>query len=913
MSENLKNLEAMVGAGLAERGEPLTTDTIRDLVEKVRQICPVSDKEAEQLVRKLEARHVVSMDVGSILVDSEFEPWLENERPQMEFFYWERYKDMLRQDKNLSLQVLATLDKVTDSILGHLGNPSKKDGWKRRGMVVGYVQSGKTANYIGLICKAADAGYRVIILIAGIHNNLRSQTQIRVDEGFVGFDSTKLQTSSPEKIVGVGRFGCERRPITFTNSYHDFNKNMATSVGVDMEKHLKEPAIFVIKKNTNTLKNLTDWLKSNAKTGKISSPMLLIDDEADNASINIKAGKDEVSRINGQIRDLLDMFSNRCYVGYTATPFANIFIDPDSEDDIFREDLFPRDFIVSLDPPDNYFGPEQLFLDDATRDRVIHNIEDNEDIISPKQATSPEIREIPESLRQAIRTFILVIAIRRARDHEREHNSMLVNVSRFVEAQRQIGNEIREFVKVIRQSLRVNGAKPEAEAVLDPEIDALRIVFIGEFGSRCEFSWSDIQPQLHKIAAAVKVVEVNSTSRDSLNYFEYKDSGLNVIAIGGFSLSRGLTLEGLHVSYFLRNSMMYDTLMQMGRWFGYREGYEDLCRIWMPEESEGWYTHITESIGELRDDLRRMEQLGATPREFGLKVRSHPTSLIVTARNKMGSAKSHTVAVGLANRFIETSTLSWDHDSVEKNRQAAIKLANALRGMQKAPEGGKIIDGGRLVQSAPVSVVVDFLDHFQNHPESTKTETDLVRNYIQNQPGTILESWDILFAGVGDKSEFSLVDNSLGFRLVCQQRTHGTNSVENKTLLIGNKQRVASRGVERYGLEEAQIAEVRAKERTRQEQKNKLTSAGSTNYPDRIYRKVRSKPLLIVHLLAIGKKKEDGEKKADFSKDAPVVAWSMSFPQSEGEEKRVEYLVNTTWFREQYKFEKEKEAEGDED
>ncbi len=896
----LSELRDMVQTVLAKKRELPTTDAIRDLIEKTRAICPrVSDEEAEQLVRELETVHGVSMEIGAILEDREFEPWLENRRSEMEFFYWDRYRRLLG-DKKFSGQVLAAFDDVTDRILDHLENPQREGVWKRRGMVVGHVQSGKTANYTGLICKAADAGYKVIIVITGIHENLRSQTQVRIDEGFIGFDSTRLLTSSPRRIVGVGRYGSSRRPTTFTNALQEFTRNTATSIGLSLD-NLTEPAIFVIKKHSPILRNLIDWLKEhNAKTDRssIGSPTLLIDDEADNASINIRWRNDEVSKINGQIRELLRLFSRNCYVGYTATPFANIFIDPDSDDEMFGEDLFPKDFIVDLDPPDNYFGPDRVFLNDASK--VIRPIEDNEDIIPMKHPISLEVRETTESLRTAIRTFILAIAIRVVRGHRGEHNSMLVNVSRFVRVQKQLRDEIHGFVEVIRQSLRINGAKPEEKAVLDPEIGALRSVFSREFAADCGVSWQNIQPHLFDGAARIKVVEVNSSSLGSLNYSEYRDSGLNVIAVGGYSLSRGMTLEGLHVSYFLRKSIMYDTLMQMGRWFGYRQGYDDLCRIWMPEEAEGWYAHITESIEELRYDLRRMERAGATPEEFGLKVRSHPSSLIVTARNKMGSSVKQTVAIGLANRFIETATLLWDHDSIETNRRAAIRLAaDVFHGIQKAPGDGEPVNCGLLVREVPSSIVIDFLNRFKNHQESMATETTHVKDYIEKHEKTVLKTWDILFAGVKERFSRSLIDDSLGFKLVCQRRAQGKSSVRNKTLLITNKQRVASRGMEKVGLENGQAAEV--------EKQHRQDNKSSVNYPDHIYRGVRSKPLLIIHMLAIG---EGGE---DLSNSKPVVAWSMSFPKSEGQEKKVEYLVNTSWFRENYGHELEEEATDDDD
>ena len=906
MANDLKQLETMVGAQLAQEKLP-TPQRIRELIDSVRTVTPaVTDSQVESLARQFESVHGVMMDIGSTLKGDEFEEWLDDARSRMDFYFWDRYRKLLA-ERQFSSHVLATLDSVTGRILGFLENPEKQGKWDRRGMVVGHVQSGKTANYTGLICKAADAGYRVIIVIAGIHNNLRNQTQMRIDDGFIGFDSAKFLSGAGgdnvvHSVVGVGRFNSLRRPSTFTNSQRDFNKEIASSVGIPLV-NLKEPAVFVIKKNTHTLRNIIDWLKThNARhgTGSINSPMLLVDDEADNASINIMEGRDEVSRINGQIRELLSVFDRSCYVGYTATPFANIFIDPDSDDEMFGEDLFPHHFIVSLDPPDNYFGPTRMFEDKSKS--IIRSIEDNEDLLPLKHTIDHPVTGLPASLRKSVRTFVVARAIRLARGQTDQHNSMLVNVSRFTNVQRQIRNEIHLLVETIRRHVRVNGVKPESEALSDPQIGALHDVFNEEYSKTCSVPWPQVQTHLLDSISPVNVVEVNSRSPSSLNYAGHQKSGYNVIAVGGYSLSRGLTLEGLIVSYFLRNSMMYDTLMQMGRWFGYRMGYEDLCRVWMLEEAEGWYEHIADSIEELRDDLRRMESVNATPREFGLRVRSHPDTLIVTARNKMGSGKSRRVSVGLANRFIETSMLRNDGESLAANRRAAVALAANLRKLGKAPDDGSSEYGGRLVYDAPSSVVTDFLSAFRNHSGSVKTDPEPVKKYIEARSRDELRDWDILFAGVKKlPSKTSLTDRSLGFHVRCQRRSPGKRPPRN-TLLITNKQRVASRGIEACGLTDDHVR--MAKEDYR---RKKRLDSDAINYPDRIFRNVRTKPLLIVHLLAIGTENQD------LSRTKPVVAWSISFPKTNYEEEKVEYVVNTTWFRERYRHEDEEEAAGDEE
>lgn len=911
MADSVLQLESMVSAVLANEELP-TPERIRELIDSVRRVpmlSAVTDENAEDLARILEERHGVTMRIGAQLVGRRWEPWLDAARPQITPYYWDRYRQLLVQ-KGFSGHVIATLDRVTDRVLGLLENPHKPGSWDRRGMVVGHVQSGKTANYAALICKAADAGYRLVVVIAGVHNNLRNQTQIRMDEGVVGWDSARLLTKKPDQqqLVGVGRFDPTRRPVTFTNSLRDFNKTTATGVGVPL-RNLTEPALFVIKKNSSTLRNLLEWLREhNARAGggRVDAPMLLIDDEADNASINTRRGQGEVTRINGQIRDLLRMFERSCYVGYTATPFANIFIDPDTDDEMLGADLFPKDFIISLDPPSNYFGATRVFTD--MPEAVVRYIDDNEDLLPLQHRIDWHVTALPNSLKTALRTFVVARAIRISRGHISEHNSMLVNASRFTGVQHQLRNELHQELEDIKASIRVNGALPPEQALRDRELAALHQAWRDEYEATTEFSWDVIQANLMSAAAPISVVEINSGSAETLSYADHERSGLSVVAVGGFSLSRGLTLEGLMVSYFLRNSVMYDTLMQMGRWFGFRPGYEDLCRIWMPEEAEGWYTHIAESIEELREELRLMEAANATPEEFGLKVRSHPDTLMVTARNKMGTGELVRVKIGLANKFVETAILRSDDTSLNENREAVRRLAARLTADGFPPSSAKYEPGaGWLLRGVPVGPIEEFVAQFRNHVGSMLTDPGPLRRYIQERAGGELGTWDVLFASISTKEDRGLEDNELlGIPINCQRRARGRSRAgDQSTIRVTNKQRVASRGVERTGLSPKQVADA---QREYRERENKGSDGKEPNYPDRIYRAKRERPLLIVHLLAIGVKSDD------LSDSEPYVAYSISFPETKTEEKRVEYVVNTTWLRENYRDDlDEDEMAGDSD
>ncbi|MEH0933742.1 Z1 domain-containing protein [Micromonospora psammae] len=879
--------------------DQLTPQLIRTTIDDFRQLprfASISDGDAEQLARLLETRHAVILTIGNI-VKVKHEPWLPDAKAEIDPYYWQRYRKLLA-SKGMGVPVLATLDEVSDRTLGLLGNPREAGVWARKGLVLGNVQSGKTANYLGLICKASDAGYRVIIVIAGIHNNLRNQTQSRVDEGFIGFEKGAGKNKLG-KVVGVGRIDLQRRPSHFTSSTRDFSQAAASQVGVPLQ-NLNEPAVFVIKKNANTLANLTQWLKTSLQGGRINSPLLLIDDEADNASINVSQNTNAASTINAQIRELLAMFERSSYVGYTATPFANIFIDPESDDEMLGQDLFPRDFIVSLDPPSNYLGARRVFLESP--DEFLRPINDSDDAIPIKHRITQIIEGLPDSLRFAVRAFLLVRAIRILRGEASAHNSMLINASRFTRVQSQLRNHVHSYLEELQNALRISGALDPVEARAVPEIFELENTWKSEYGEAGQ-RWEDVLSVLHDAAAPIRVVEVNNKSAGKLNYSDF-ENGLNVIAVGGFSLSRGLTLEGLSITYFLRSSVMYDTLMQMGRWFGYRPGYEDLCRIWMPEDAQGWYAHIAESIEMLRDDLKDMEAAGATPEDFGLRVRSHPDSLIVTARNKMGTGKRFVVSIGLGGSQIETTPVSARDSDYNVRRTRSLVTAVQASGVTPIPLGGSWLFSG-----VSPELVASFVRDYKQDPGSTKTQSGPVVAYIEGRAASTLSSWDVLLVGRQPTAKEPLVERTdyealNDLRVVYQVRSTGSRSREN-TLYIGDNQKVASRGIERAGMSDAQREA--AEEQYRRD--NPSPDGDPVNYPDVAYRRFRAKPLLMLHLVRLKTSGNGG------GPNLPplVAAWGISFPPSPlgQSEKRVEFVVNTVWFREHFGVDSDDELEGE--
>lgn len=894
MNEAIETVRNMVESGLFNQARK-TEDELRKMIRGVAALVPpgLSDDEIEQIAREIEHKQGIKAGLGAVVDSEDFEPWLDDAKPSIVPFYWNRYQKLLLQN-GLPKDVVISTDMVTDKILGRLGNPEKHVQWDRRGMVVGHVQSGKTANYTGLICKAADAGYRLIIVIAGIHNNLRNQTQARIDEGFIGRDTGKSQEtkkSGAKHVVGVGHFDPNNTPVSLTNTLRDFNKATASTNTSEIDSY-KVPVVLVIKKNHRTLANLLDWLKDNSARGDqemIDQPMLLIDDEADNASINTKYGKKLVTTINGQIRDLLNMFHRSCYVGYTATPFANIFIDPDQDDEMYNEDLFPRDFIIGLDAPTNYFGPTKIFVDGLPEEgdpTWLRYINDNEDILPIKHKIDHELDALPSSLTRALRTFLLARTIRNVRGQKAAHCSMLVNASRFTAVQGRLRNRLHETLERIQNSVRINASRGAA-ALNDPEIAALHGVWQEEY-FETEIDWSSIQSELFDAIASAKIVEVNSRAND-LDYSNSGERGQTVVAVGGFSLSRGLTLEGLTVTWFLRNTMMYDTLMQMGRWFGYRRGYEDLCRIWMPAEAIDWYAFIANAAEELHEELRTMEKAKATPRMFGLAVRSHPASLLVTARNKMGSGKKVTTLVGLSNKFVETSRISIKPNDLSANLDVARSLVSKLNGagLREDPT-----PWGTLVRGVPVEFIDEFLAGWRNAEQSVTTDPGPVRSYIRARRADELQTWDVLIPSLAK----GLSDNTLGKPIAPATRYVDLYDLQHEFISFsGKRMRVASRGIERAGVAPARADAAEAHYR---EEKGKVDGE-RVNYPDSIYRRERDRGLFILHFVKA--KAPDGKedaKEVDLIPTAPVVAWGISLPVSSRPAERVEYVVNTIRYQE---------------
>lgn len=713
---NIKNVvKEMIASSLKTMDEDLTQNDIKDkslelfnnllnpvifpilksVNSKLTSVEDIKKLNVEEIIKELETIFNVKVEKGISLVDFDETRdatwWTGIEKQQNELFYWERYKRYM--NENLSPRIVNVLDEDTDVVMNHIENP-EIERFNRLGMVIGHVQSGKTGNFTGLICKAADAGYKFIIVIAGGLKILRKQTQERLNIGFIGANSLGVK-------IGVGlditNNDVTKRPITLTIEEDDFNKK-------DVRKAIslndtQKPMVMVIKKNSSVLKNVIKWLESDFKN-EVDYPMIVIDDESDYGSINTK-GQENPTAINKSIRKILSLFNKSAYVAYTATPYANIFIDHSIEDD-----LFPKDFIHCLDAPSNYFGAAKIFKVDENENRKhVEEIDDNEVYIPLKHKKDYDVKQLPESLKEAIRVFILNIAIRELRGDGSKHNSMLVHVSNFTNMHEGVKYQISTYFENLKNSLNSFGLKKNGEEQ-DKNIKSIRETFNKFYSNEINEKYLDVKESLVKKLKTILIRDAHQRTKLPLEY--RNDIATNVIVIGGMSLSRGFTLEGLSVSYFLRRTMYYDTLMQMGRWFGYRDNYEDLCKIYMTSNMADNFGHIINATEELIGTLKEMHEKKKTPREFGIAIKTHPESALqITAKNKQKNATEVIVDMSFNNTLKQTTWLSKNVEDIANNYKIIEEL---IRNNELKIENSK---NNYILKDVNKSEIINFLESFK--------------------------------------------------------------------------------------------------------------------------------------------------------------------------------------------------------
>jgi hypothetical protein len=666
-------------------------------------------------------------------------------------YYWNRYKEWIS-DK-LVPEVVRNIDEDTDVVMNYIGDPSLLE-FNIYGMVVGHVQSGKTSNYSALIDKASDAGYKFIVVIAGTLNNLRNQTQIRLNESFIG--------KQGDQIVGVGLYKNDpsKIPLCLTNDSDDFNLTYANRVkGTLNFENIKVPILIVIKKNSSTLKNVVSWLVAQYPNGVSDHAMLLIDDESDYASINTKEMEDPTI-INKRIRKLISLFKKTSYVAFTATPYANIFIDHEASNTEVGLDLFPKDFIYLLEPPSNYLGAKHYFVDNPG-DHIV-NINDYDEAFPLNHKITHTIVEIPDSLIEAILLFYLNVGIRYERGFVNNHNSMLIHVSRFTDVHVQVRNKIENFVHDLNRSIKTRGGLfyPFDNDDLLLQLHAVYLKYFPDF----TIEFTKILNRLVIVLDAFLVKDIHSKTKTPLVY--RTDVPINAIVIGGTSLARGFTLEGLSISYFLRTTILYDTLMQMGRWFGYRDGYADLCRIFIPDGIEDNFRDIILSTEELFEDFRDLAISNKTPFDFGLAIQQNPNSALqITARNKLKNIKKFDYTMKFDGRLKETVKFNADIDVINSNYLTGIEFINKLVQSEPFDKVGSSIFWDNISKDYVIKFLNNYKEITDNDPLGilSKMPLPFVRDYVIKRDC----SWDVaLISGDGDIIENGTFSENLPIKRV---------------------------------------------------------------------------------------------------------------------------------------------------
>jgi hypothetical protein len=626
--------------------------------------------------------------------------------------------------KNWTKSDVEAIDEASNDVVSLLANPNEKR-FDCRGMVVGHVQSGKTANMTAVMSKALDAGYNTVIVLAGLTNKLRYQTQIRMFNDLVKRNLLDWQVLTPN------------------DEFRDFR---APPQGGFLA-HTDKAQIAVIKKNVSPLGQLKIAIKATNPEALRRLRILVIDDECDQATVNAGRGEFDVTAINGEIRKILELLPAVSYIGYTATPFANVLIDPyrtDVKDGLILDDLYPRDFISALPASPNYFGTEKLFGRTPNDPENINPEEEGLDMIRDVPAADEKMMqppigpaktsfapEVSESLQNAILYFLACCAVRRARGDCDQHMTMLVHTSAFIIAHDRVAHVIRTWVEDYSADI----VDPESEIgkKLVREWGAEKDRLPQEISAARKVSIEEIFAMLPAVIDALEFPIENGVSDDRITY---EDGPKTYIAVGGSILARGLTLEGLMVSYFLRSAKQYDTLLQMGRWFGYRPGYEDLPRIWMPDALKQAFRNLARVEMEIRQDIERYRVENKTPSDIAVRIRSIP-GMAITGATKMRAARTCAISYWGTHR----QTFRFHHRNkaeLEANWSAGTRLLEA------ATERGYYVDGWKshFWRGVPKTLILDFLKSYSFHPNHADLQSKVLEPFLE-QSDTRLSTWNI--------------------------------------------------------------------------------------------------------------------------------------------------------------------------
>lgn len=879
------------------KGLTPTREQMEGVVERVTgKIADTVEREQVKntIMRKLEECNSISfLQTEAVLhgPDTSQLGWYIGNKAALSGFYWHRYRNYLT--RKFTETEIAKIDAVTDKVLDNCGNPSALQGFQRRGLLLGDVQSGKTTMYTAVCNKAVDAGYKVIIVLTGIMENLRKQTQQRLDNDFIGEESflRKANQLVRSKITGVGTSDTggqqpDFRVISLTCVQKDFQK---LSVSCEQMCQHGDAVLLVVKKNAAVLKKLLRWL-GGTKAPRLPYPLLFIDDEADNASLNTRRAELDPTTINKVILSLLNRFERATYLGITATPFANLFVNHvlGLGQTASTEDLFPRDFLMLLPLSSLYIGAVRVFGEDTgdpEQDEYTGKYKDCLEVITAREMAdffpfrhkagiADTLKSLPESLCTAVYYFCLITAICNARQDGKAHRSMLVNVSRFTRVQNKVAWLLEDFLDDLKNAVQACHARSLTNALSNRHIDRMQQIWM-KYGLHAKSKLTFAQLLQLYLNDAVQRIEVRAVNQDTgPNSLDYQnEQGARIIAVGGNSLSRGLTLEGLCISYFYRNTVMYDALLQMGRWFGYRPNYDDLFKIWISEDTLSWYQYITAAYEEFKHEIKQMEKSGGTPEDFCLKIKESPDTLIVTARNKMQYSEVISVPVMISGKIIESARIFDDPAIIAANNELCLDF------LQQVSSGrDKFINEvpqAYIWHDVPASMVAELVRNYRSHPWNMNYNSEGLADFISTQD--FLSSWDVAVPlGSEQNTPLSLpLSDGQQLNIHTEKRSISRDETALHMLKFSSRHlRVATGSSCRIGLTQEQLQAIREQYKSCQ----KLNDA-------HFLIKERP-PLLLLHAI-------EDKNAADNDLHLPLPVWALSlgFPGGR-DDRKATYRIN---------------------
>ena len=900
-SSSVNTLFSVLYASLQGKKVPHT-----DIVQKAKQLYPIilpdliAAHEHNTIVKLVVDRYekevgIKTFDPDFIDLSREAQYWLYKEKDRISHPYFDRYKLYLAND-GFEQKVIDNIESSCEQILARCANPKTTAlSERKKGLVVGDVQSGKTANYLGLINMAYDYGYRIVVLLAGATNSLREQTQKRTDSGVIGAKSDSIGNNI--EFLGVGLNTGEHFAVPFTNQVNDFKKFMQKNINVAIAD-INKPVVLVVKKVKSVLESVGERLQSElSEKGLDCRSILIIDDEADYASVTTAKDPEKPTTINRCIRDIFSKFPIASYVGYTATPFANIFINPYDDPDYM--DLFPSDFIAQLHAPSTYFGGRVVFPSTDTYSRYVRLISENEPdflpVIHDKYVDYPALAA---SLKEAINTFIICNVIRTIRGQKLKHRSMMINITRFNDTQELVWERVTEYVDNVTIAVEQLSDMSVEDFCKNRYCKAIHDLFLNdEFfrgvregtteESNEAISWAEIQQGLYEELQKFIVVVINSRNgqmnridplgkKKRFDYDDKKDEGARVIAIGGMVLSRGLTLEGLMTSYYSRNAGAYDTLLQMCRWFGYRPNYTDLCRIYLSQISIDQFDAVLTATEDLKEQFLEMKLRDKKPSDFGLMVKECPdtleTTLLITSRNKMRGTQVFERSLNYSGVYADTSKLQKSPAVNRHNLSAFSNFCSNVSFDWLGKEGDEQAHKYFMAQNVSQHYIAQLFKDISVPIENKKFNSTGLAEYVEDSDK--FPYWDVVIASGNARSE----EKFMG-KVWPVERSFHMKSENDFIRIGGSNNRVIDPGLFDAGLWCAQGETLSAKE----------------------YLKRRTTPILIIFPISLKlddenshtpqEEREFKQKAKEDLKGSVLLAFAYGFPDT-GTKVMVNYRAN---------------------